>query len=103
MSLIVTLLLVATIVPDVDPVLSLTRNTSVPSVKLSALVVIVNDPLLLEIDTEPLIGVVKSSEFTVPVTPSIVQNNVPLPKFVVVTVAVVLCPSFTEVGERLIA
>ena len=69
-SPILTLLLVATIVPLTDPVRSLTRKLSVPSVVASFLAVIVKVPLLLVTATEPVSAVVKSLLLTVPLTPS---------------------------------
>jgi hypothetical protein len=67
------LLLVATIVPLIELILNLTLKLSLPSVVASALVVIVKEPLLLEMETDPLRAVVKSLELIVPETPSIVQ------------------------------
>ena len=103
MSLIVTVALVATIVPDVDTVLSLALNDSVPSVVKSFERVTENDPELFVIDTDPpaetaFAGEEKSVLFTVPLTASNVQYKVPEPKLVVVTVNVTDEPSFTEVG-----
>jgi hypothetical protein len=52
-SFIVIVELVATIVPDVDPVLSLALNVSAPSVAASFARVTENDPEPLVIITEP--------------------------------------------------
>ena len=98
-SLMVIVLLVATIVPDVEPVLKRTRNCSAPSVTLSLFAVIINDPLLLLTVTLPLRAVVKSLAVIVPVTLSIVQyRTVPSSTFVVDTAIVVLAPSSIVFG-----
>ncbi len=96
-SLITTVLLVATMVPLVESVLSLTWNDSSPSFSLSFLTVIVNEAALLFIVRLPLSVVIKSSALIVPETPSIVQyKTVPFDTFAVVIFAVAFPPSSTE-------
>lgn len=102
MSFIVIVALVATIVPDVDPVLSLDLNVSAPSVVASFASVTANEPELFVIVTDPpdvtaFAGDEKSVLFTVPETASNVQYNVPEPNPDVVIVNVTDDPSFTEV------
>ena len=96
-----TLLLVATIVPLVDPVLNLALKLSLPSVVVSFAAVIVNVPLLPEILTLPVNPALKSVALIVPLTASTDQYNVPETKLVVVTVPVVLEPSLILVGLKL--
>ena len=96
-SEIVTVELVATIVPDVDPVLICILKLSEPSVETSLVKVLTIDPLLLLIVNEPEVTPsVKSEEFTVPLITLVVQYNVvPLGTPAVVTVNVTDDPSFT--------
>ena len=74
----VTVALVATTVPEVDPVRKRAKKDSVPSVVVSLLKVTEKVPELLVIDTEPpavtaLAGELKSALFIVPETPPRVQ------------------------------
>jgi hypothetical protein len=64
-SLIVTELLVASIVPEIDPLLILTVNVCAPSVVPSAVAVTENDPLLLVIVNEPLTALKSASAVVV--------------------------------------
>ena len=93
MSLIVTLPLVATTEPDIDPVLIATVNVSLPSVVTSEVGLTENDPALLLITNEPL-DVLKS-----PALVAIVQYRVvPSDTLVVETLNVPLAPSLILVG-----
>ena len=70
--------LVATTVPEVDPVRKRAKKDSVPSVVVSLLKVTEKVPELLVIDTEPpavtaLAGELKSALLIVPETPSSVK------------------------------
>ena len=74
----VTVALVATTVPVVDPVRKLARKDSVPSVVVSLLKTTAKEPELLVIVTEPpavtaLAGELKSALLMVPDTPSSAQ------------------------------
>ena len=92
-SLIVTVLLVATTSPVTLTFLILTVNVSAPSVVKSAVGVTEKDPVLFVIVNEPLV-VPKSLEFV-----AIVQYNVvPLDTLVVVTLNVPELPSLIDVG-----
>ena len=92
-SLIVIVLLVATIVPVIDPVLIFTVNVSEPSVVESAVGVTLNPPALLIILKEP--DVVPKS----PVLPDNVQYNVvPFDTLAVATIILPTLPSLNQLG-----
>jgi len=100
-SLIVIVLVVATIVPEVDPVLISIWKLSDPSVVASLDIVLENDPDPPLIVKDPLVAEsLKSDALIVPETTLVVQYNVvPSSTSVVVTESVTEEPSFTEVVE----
>ena len=77
-------------------------NTSEPSVKLSALAVLVNVPVPPDITTVPLSMLSVKSPAVIP-EPVVVQYKFPSGTLDVVTVKVTVPPSFIDDVERVIA